>query len=610
MRDELLQQYERELTFVRKMGAEFAEKYPKIASRLQLERDKCEDPHVERLIEAFSLLTARIRLKLDDELPEVAESLLGVVYPHYTAPIPSMSIVQLVPDPEKGKLTAGYTVDRGGTLHSKPVGGVPCKFRTCLPVTLWPVKPAEAALLSAPFGFTLPAGAGEATAALRLVFKAVGVKLSELGMDRMRFFLDGPPTVVHPLYELLMTSATRVVLRPGERQKNLRPFVLPPSAVRPVGFARDEAMLPYPARAFPGYRLLQEYFAFPDKFLFVDIVGIDEACKSGYTDTLEILVLLSRGAAQLESQVGPDNFRLGCTPIINLFRQTAEPIRVTRTVTEYPVIPDLRRLNAAEVYAIDSVVGTAPSLKAPVEYQPFYSFRHAYDRDDRRTFWYARRRPATAAGDTGTDMTLTTVDLGFNPSVPAAEVLTLITTCTNRDLPSKLPFAGEVGDFSLEGGGAMFGIRCLRKPTPSLRPDMGRGLFWRLISHLSLNYLSITDPAEGRDALREILKLYDFADSAATRRQITGIAAVSTKPSVGRTGVGATAGFCRGVDVLLELDEDNFVGAGVFLFASVLERFLGLYTSVNSFTRTTVRTKQREGDLKRWPPRAGEQTLL
>jgi type VI secretion system protein ImpG len=431
-----------------------------------------------------------------------------------------------------------------------------------------------------------------------------------LNVDKVRFFLDGPPSLVHPLYELLFTAATRVVLRPAEKQKTLRPVVLPASALQPAGFSRDEAMLPYPARAFPGYRLLQEYFAFPDKFLFLEIGGLEEACRAGYTDTLEILILLSRGSPQLEPQVSRDNLRAGCTPIVNLFRQTAEPIRITRTVTEYPVIPDLRRQNATEVYAIDSVTGTAPGWKESVEYLPFYSFRHAYDREDRRTFWYASRRPATAQGDNGTDVFLTTVDLGFNPTAPAAEVLSLITTCSNRDLPSKLPFSGEAGDFSLEGGGAMLGIRCLRKPTPALRPATGRGLFWRLISHLSLNYLSISDPAEGRDALREILKLYDFADSAATRRQITGITSVSTRPSVGRTGTGASAGFCRGVEVSLELDEENFVGAGVYLFASVLERFLALYTSVNSFTRTVLRTRQREGELKRWPPRAGEQTLL
>jgi type VI secretion system protein ImpG len=643
MRDELLSLYERELNAIRRLGAEFADKYPKIAGRLVLERDKCEDPHVERLLEAFAFLTARIRLKLEDEFPEFTEAMLGIVYPHYTAPVPSMSIVQFLPDPQRGKLTGGYTIPQGATLLSRPVGGSPCKFRTCYPTTLWPMEVTAVSLQRAPFSPALPEAAGNPAAALTLRIKTLGgLKLSDLKPDRLRFFLDGPPAVVYPLYELLFAAAGRIVLRPGEKQKNLRPFVLPAEALRPVGYGRDEGMLPYPARSFVGYRLLQEFFCFPDKFLFAEFDlrdadgkslfgnpgNPDEKHKAAYTDTLDITVLLNRPAPDLESLLAPENFRLGCTPVVNLFRQVAEPVRVTQLTTEYQVIPDLRRPMATEVYSIDSVTGSTADRRESVEYLPFYSYRHSYDREEQKTFWYGARRPSMRKGDAGTEVHLTLVDLGFRPSHPGSEVLMVTTTCTNRDLPGKLPFTGEGSDFELEGGGPLGGVRCLRKPTPTLRPPAGRAVQWRLISHLSLNYLSITgngvnagpggggvlaqdnkDPA-GRDALREILKLYDFNDSAATRRQVAGLVGLSHKAGVARAGRIPGAGFCRGVDIELEFDEENFAGSGAFLFGCVLDRFLGLYVSLNSFTRVSIRTKQREGVIKRFPPRAGELTLV
>jgi type VI secretion system protein ImpG len=612
MRDELLDLYEKELDYVRRLGAEFADKYPKIAGRLQLERDKCEDPHVERLLEAFAFLTARVRLKLEDDFPELTDALLGVVYPHYTAPVPSMSIVQFVTDPDKGKLTSGYSVPRGATVLSRPVGGIPCKFRTCYPTTIWPLEIVSASLLAAPFGFQLPAGSGEAAAGLRLELKTLGgVKLAELvNLDRLRFFLDGPPSTVFPLFELLFGASGRIVLRPGEKQKNLRPIVLPNDCLKPVGFGRDEGMLEYPARSFLGYRLLQEYFTFPDKFKFFEVEGLDRAVHAKYTDRLEIFILLNRSSSSLENVVAAENFRPACTPVVNLFRQSANPIALSGTKTEYPIHPDLRHPMAHEIHSIDAVTGTSPGTRDVIDVLPFYSFKHSYDREEQKVFWYAVRRPSIRKNDPGTDMSLLLVDLGFRPSRPSVDTLGLKLTCTNRDLPAKLPFEGKPSDFELEGGGPLAGISCLRKPTPTLRPALRRGAQWRLISHLSLNYLSVSDPTEGRDALREILRLYDFTDSAAVRRQIAGITAVSSRSGVARTGREATAAFVRGVELTVEFDEENFVGSGVFLFAGVLERFLGLYTSINSFCRVTAKTKQREGILKRWPARAGEQTLL
>jgi type VI secretion system protein ImpG len=374
-----------------------------------------------------------------------------------------------------------------------------------------------------------------------------------------------------------------------------------------VGFGPDEGMLPYTPRSFLGYRLLQEYFAFPEKFLFFDLCELKRAVQAGFREGVEVLLFLDK-PPRLEQPISAETFRLGCAPIINLFEQVAEPIRVTHAQTEYRVIPDVGRQHVTEVYSVDSVLSTSPYLPEPIIFEPFYSFKHAADREQQQAFWYTTRRPSPRKGDAGTEVHLSLVDLNFRPTLPPVETLTLHVSCTNRDLPGKLPFGGARWDFELEGAAPLTGIRCLKKPTETVRPSLRRGAQWRLISHLSLNYLSLCEG--GREALREILKLYDFSDSTVIRQQIAGIINVASRRVVGRPASMPWNGFCRGIEVTIEFDEDKYVGSGVFLFATVLEKFLGLYSSLNSFTQLIARTKQREEPLKRWPPRAGEQILL
>jgi type VI secretion system protein ImpG len=293
---------------------------------------------------------------------------------------------------------------------------------------------------------------------------------------------------------------------------------------------------------------------------------------------------------------------------VNLFEQIAEPIRLNQAQTEYRVIPNIRNQQATEVYAVNAVTSISPHLPEPVDYQPFYSFKHAVDATQQHAFWHATRRPSPKKGDNGTEVYLCLVDLHFRPTLSASETLTVRVTCTNRDLPGKLPFGGDRGDFEIEGAAPLSRIRCLKKPTETLRPPLRRGAQWRLISHLALNYLSICEG--GREALQEILKLYDVADSAVIRQQIAGITNVTSRRVVSRPAAMPWNGFCRGLEVTVQFDEEKYVGSGVFLFASVLEKFLGLYTSLNSFTQLVAVTRQRQEPLKRWPPRAGEQILL
>ena len=603
MRDELLSYYERELSFLRQSGAEFAAKYPKIAGRLLLDADKCEDPHVERLLQAFAFLTARVHHKIDDEFPEITDALLSVLYPHYLAPVPSMAIVQFVLDPEQGKLTSGHRIGPGTTLYSQPVNGQPCRFRTCYPVTLWPIEVAAAQLDTT----ARPGVTAQAAAVLRMELRCLtGMSFANLEVEALRFYLHGESRLAYALYELLFNNVRGVHLSPAGDAGTVKPIVLPPECIRPVGFGADEGLLPYAERSFLGYRLLQEYFALPEKFLFFDLTGLSRAVRGGLKDRLEVLFLLDR-VPHLEQPISADTFRLGCTPTVNLFEQLAEPIRLNQTQAEYRVIPDVRRQQTTEVYAIDAVTSHSADSQETVEFQPFYSIKHAAPSNATGAYWYATRRPSQRKLDSGTELYLSLVDLGFRPTRPAVDTVTVRTTCTNRDLAGKLPFGGERSDFELDTAAPVARIRCLTKPGETIRPPLRSGAQWRLISHLALNYLSIAD---GPQALQEILRLYDFSNSVVVQQQIAGIADVRSRRVVARPASMSWNGFCRGIEVTVEFDEAQYVGSGVYLFAAVLEKFLGLYASLNSFVQLIARTKQREEPLHRWPPRAGEQILL
>lgn len=614
MRDDLLLYYERELTYLRQIGAQFAEKYPKIASRLVLEPSKCDDPHVERMLEAFAFLAARVHLKIDDDFPEITEALLGIVYPHFIRPLPSMSIVQFHLDPEKGKLSTGLPVERNSLLYSRPVDGVPCKFRTCYETTLWPIS-VTAASWTTPDRLKPPLRAVDAVGALRveLTCSSPDIELSKLEMDSLRFFLDGESPLVHTLYELLCCNLVQIVVRDTSPGSRLPAFTLPPTALSPAGFGAEDGMLPYPRRSFIGYRLLQEYFTFPEKFFFVDIGDLRQVWASGFKRSAELIFLISRFEGderrqRLETGISTNTFRLGCSPVVNLFPQTAEPILLDQQKYEYPVVPDARRPLAMEIFSVDNVASMKLQQQEITEYQPFYSFRHSAQRERQSTFWVANRRPSVRANDDGTEIELALVDLAFQPVQPSTDTLTVRTTCTNRDLPSRLPFGNEAGDFELESGASIKRIVALRKPTQPVRPPLGKAMQWRLISHLSLNYLSLV--SEGREALQEILRLYNFTDSASSSKIIEGITGLKSARRFARVVSEEGIAFARGTRVELELDEEQFVGGGVYLFASVLESFLALYSSMNSFSQLVATVQQRKEVLREWPPRAGRKILM
>jgi len=610
MTEELLPYYNRELAFLRRMSAEFAAAHPKVAGRLRLGPDSVDDPHVERLIESTALLNARISHKLEDDFPELTDALLGVLYPHYLAPIPSMAIVQFEPAPD---LTEGFVLPRGTQLETDRVHGESCRYRTSTETTVLPLSITKAALTGSPFDAPPSPAASTSVAALRLTVESQpdGPPLSSISRPTLRMFLGGQPQHALALYELLLNDVVEVALATSPQDR--RPVILPPNCLHPVGLGDEEGLLPYPRRSLPGYRLLTEYFAFPAKFLFVDLVDLPlpETAESH----VELYFFLRRTSVELQQNVGPDNFVLGCAPVVNLFEKRAEPTRLAQTEPEVRVVPDARRPLAMEVYSINSASKVAAD-GAQVTFSPFYGIDHQLDAhaDGAHAFYHATRRPAAHVSnktDRGTEVHLQLVDLDFHASAEDDAVLMVETTCLNRDLPGELPFGGDQPRLALTDGGAQVErVRCLTAPTPTRRPKSRDGARWKLISHLSLNHLSITGGAEGTRALKEILRLYEFASTEAGLAIIDSLLEISSKPATLRITSGVQAGFCRGTEVRIHVDESRFSDHGLFLFATVLEAFLASYCSINSFVQTVVTTNAREGELRRWPPRAGTGPLL
>jgi type VI secretion system protein ImpG len=634
LRDQLLNYYERELTYVRKLGAEFARKYPRVAGRLLLEPDHCEDPHVERLLEGFALLAARVHLKLDDDFPEISTALLETLYPHYIRPVPAMSVVQFQLDP-KGKTTTSLQIPKGSALVSNRINGNYCKFRNAYDVTMWPLGVKDCSWRSAEGVQNLiPPGSLESNetrknspvAILRATLACTpdDLAFSALPIDNLLFYLSGESSVVNALYELLLQDCIAVFAR-NPLAPNVSPVLLrksnwkpdrirfPQSLFRAVGFEEDEGVLPYSGRSFLGYRLLQEYFSFPEKFFFLELHGLGALRNAQFGSVVELLFLIRRFERperhqMLELGVSAATLKLNCSPIINLFSQVAEPIRLDNTKHEYEVVPDVRRRQATEIFSIERVTGHDSKRQQTIEYEPFYAFRHSFATKSETAFWHASRRASEIDDDAPTQIFLSLVNRSGEPGSPNADSVSVRCICTNANLPSRLPIGAENGDFQLEGFAAVRRVIALRRPTLSQRPPLGKAILWRLVSHLSLNYLSLVE--NGKGALQEILSLYNFSDSDFLRNQIGGIVSLEAQRHFGIVTSEGGVSLARGTKVEMELDENQFTGGGTYLFSCVLERFLGLYSTLNSFSQLSVRTPQRREALAEWPPRSGSTILV
>ncbi|ESQ09458.1 MAG TPA: type VI secretion system baseplate subunit TssF [Chromatiaceae bacterium] len=621
----LLAQYNRELQHLRGLGGEFAAEFPKIAGRLGLTGFECTDPYVERLLEGFAFLAARVQLKIEDEFPTFTQHLLEMIYPHYLAPTPSMAVVQFQPDQNEGALASGFSIPRNTALRGRLGKGeqTACEYRTAHDTVLWPLEISQADYFhhAGPVAKTDLPVLNRSKAGIRLRLRATaGLNLQDLQLDRLVLCLLGSDQIPFTVYEQLTANPVAVLVQPLPRPL---PWLseLPGSALKPLGFGPDEALLPYTLPSFQGYRNLHEYFAFPERYLFVALDGLAPTLARIDAPEVDIILLLKSQTKALEGALNADNFALHCTPAINLFPKRCDRIHLDKGGPEYHVVPDRTRPMDFEVYRVDGVVGYGASSTTSREFRPFYAATE-FTQPDAHPAYYSvhrvprrpssrQRRQGSRSSYTGSESYVNLVDAAAAPWSAELRQLGVTCLCTNRDLPLQMPVGVDNTDFSLESGAPVQSVRVRAGPT-SPKPSHAQGATaWRLISHLSLNYLSITDTSggTGAGALRELLALYADLTSADTVHQLEGIRSVTSRPITRRFPGARPVTYARGIEIALDLDESAFEGTGAYLLGSVLERFFARYVSINGFTETVLTTPDR-GELKRWPATIGLRATL
>ncbi len=614
----LLEYYQRELQFMRETGAEFARLYPRVAARLGLDEMECADPYVERLLEGFAFLAARVQLKLDARHPQFTQQLMELVYPGLLAPIPSAAIVELSPNLEESTLKSGVLLARNSAFRTPPVKGErPCEFRSAQDVVMWPVQVSEASYLSGTGAVTQQGSVAEprAKAAIRLRLSTVGgMPFSSLPLDSLTFFVKGTPGVAARIYEQIHSSCVGVRVRHAAAVGDTR---LGAGSVEEVGFDDASAMLPVTRTGFGGFRLLQEYFILPERFMFFRLKGLGPAAAATAGEDLEITLLLDRIEKVLENALDAGNFRLHCTPVINLFRKACGRIELHGRDVDYHILPDRNRPQDFEVYDVTEVTGIGRDGADNFRIAPFYSASHRSAANEDRAYYTLQRRPRLTSmrqartGERttylGSECFISVADTAqrFEGSSPLhADIVAL---CTNRDLPILATFGKGRTDFVLDTGAPVDCVRCVVNPTPP-RPAPAWGeSSWRVISHLSLNYLSIEK--EGLNLLRDFLALYARPNDSVATRQIEGLKAIDMQPVVRRLPLAGPISYGRGLAITVTLHDDAFEGTGLLPLGAALERFFSRYVSLNSFTQVRLQSATR-GQIKEWPVRIGSRHVL
>jgi type VI secretion system protein ImpG len=617
----LLRHYSDELTHLREVGAEFAREFPKIASRLGMDGAEVSDPYVERLLEGFAFLSARVQLKLDAEHPRLIAHLLESIYPNFLSPVPSMLVARFGIDPTDPNLVKGYPVPRGSALRSELPRGqdTRCEFRTAHAVTLWPIELAQVQYFTHAPDLPLrrlPASAG-AKGGLRIRLRVGGgLTFKQLPLDRLAFYISAPDDVAFRLHELVLGTSLGSWIGDGEEQAPSMPW-RDADSVKPLGFAADEALLPEAHRSFSGCRLLQEVAAMPQRFLFFEVTQLADRLARLDGDEAELVLLFSRGDPALEALVDNGSLALNCTPAINLFPKRLDRIQLGTGTWEYHVVPDRTRPMDFEVHSLQSVVGFGTGQLGQQTFWPLYATYHEAPRDV-PGYYTVRREPRLLSARQkehgprssyiGDEVFLSLVDPQHAPYREDIRQLSMSALVTNRDLPMLLPHNGAAGAplWRLEAPGPVLRVDALCGPTrPVGRHPVGE-LGWSLVSLLTQNQLPWADepPVQAAATLRRLLALYGPPTDVAWQRQLDGARTVAVKPVVRRLPFSGPLTFGTGSEIDIELDELAFQGTSAFLLASVLERYFARFASINTFTQLSLRSTQR-GLIKRWAPRVG-----
>ena len=617
----LLRHYNDELTHLREVGAEFAEEFPKIAARLSLDGLEVSDPYVERLLEGFAFLTARIQLKLDAEHPRFVQHLLETVYPGFLSPVPSMLIARMRPDPLDPNLGRGFTVPRGSALTSELARGqnTHCEFRTAHEVTLWPIEIDSVQYFS--YAPDLPLAhlpvARQVRGGLRIKLKLHGgLKFKQLRLDKLQLFISATDDVAFRLHELVL-GATVGTWVAGDNPSPATGFA-DAESVQPVGFDDEHALLPETLRGFSGHRLLQELAAMPQRFLFFEINDLARRLAMVDSTEAEIVLLFSRGEAVLESLVDAGSLALFCTPAINLFTKRLDRIQLGSGSWEHHVVPDRTRPMDHEIHTLESVTGYGVAQVAEQTFLPLYASFHdaagghlAYYtvRREPRLLSARQRLDGPRSAYIGQEVFLSLADPQNAPYREDIRQLSVTALVTNRDLPTLLP--GSATTWVLDAAGPAGRIETLRGPTRPVQRLARGDVGWAMVSLLTLNYLSIAgeDPKRAASALRTLLALHGPEQDMGWAKQIESIHWLEARSVVRRLPFPGPLTFGCGVEVTALVDELGFQGSSAYLLGSVLGHFFARHATANSFCETVLRSASR-GEIMRCAPRIGTHAVL
>ena len=620
----LLRYYNEELRHLREMGAEFAQQFPKIAARLGIEGLEVTDPYVERLLEGFAFLAGRIQLKMDAEFPRFTQRLLEIVYPQFLAPTPAMLIAKVNPDLGDPSLAAGLTLPRGSVMHGQAgkAGATACEFRTAHALTLWPLELAQVEYFSQ--AADLPMAAvpewRRYRSGLRIRLRTTaGMDFSQIALDDLRLHCTGLDDVAYRLHELVGGHAVGVLLLPTQRPAAWHEAI-DSDCINLAGFEDDQALLPQTLQGFQGYRLLQEYFAFPQRFLFFDLTGLGTALRNQGGREVDIVILFSRIDNALLQAVDASSLALHCVPAINLLERRCDRIHVGTDSSDFHVVADRTRPMDFEVHSLTEVVGYGSGVNSEWRFLPFYNAFHtegagqdAYYSVQRepRLMSQVQQRDGPRTAYIGSEVYLSVVDAHEAPYSVELRQIGVRALCTNRDLPVLMPIGGAKSDLTLAETAPVKSIQVIKGPSRPVSALREGNIAWKLINQLSLNHLSLTDTdaEHGAAALREILRLYAPTGDAGAQRQIDGLRSVKLQPVVRRLPMPGPITFGRGVAVTLEADDLSFEGASAFLLGCVLERFVARHVSINGFTQLRVHSPSR-GDILNGRPRCGTRPIF
>lgn len=629
----LLSLYEQELRYFRESSAEFAQAFPKIANRLGIDGQEVADPYVERLIEATAFLSARVGLKLDAEYPRFTGHLLDIVYPQFLAPTPSMAVLQMSVDPDDDSLANGPTMPRGSGLRARQAVGqnTHCEFRTSRALRLWPLQVRRAQYFT--YAPDLPLNqhpqSREIRGGLRIALHAgAGLSFNQLLLDELVLHLGGADDVAWQLHECLLAKPLGVLVQPlsaaGQPTAAGAGAIkhLPASSVQPMGFEDDEALLPVTVTGFSGHRLVQEYFAFAQRFQFVRICDLQKVLAGMNVPDVEIVVLFSRGDAALEKLVSADNIQLNCVPAINLFPKRLDRVAVSEGANQFHLLADRTRPQDFEVHTVTEVIGHGSPGESDVSEQvflPFYAAFHgsrhahpAYYTISREPRMLSQRQKSEGhrSSHIGSELYMQIVDPREAPYSGSLRQLAVTALVTNRDLPLLMPL-GRDNDFDCIDSAPVQKVRMVRGPSRPVSPVVSQGLGWRVVDHLALNYLSLADSSaqQGAAALREMLMLYAMHGDEVRQAQVRGLLSVAAKPVTRRLPLPGPIAFGRGLEVTLEVERTAFHGHSAFLFGAVLARYLARHVEVNHFVETVLTVAGR-GEVMRWRPLCGTRPIL